>query len=97
MHGIVFNYSNHPFIYLALQIIDRLPLSVDTLKSSKLGKIVLKLTKDPPAPGEFFNPSNPLQSRSSTWIVARIEHVLSFVVQYGLPLANLERQKMTCI
>jgi len=49
-----FNYSNHPFIYLSLQIIDRLPLSVDTLKSSKLGKIVLKLTKDPPAPGEFF-------------------------------------------
>ena len=54
MHGIVFDYSNHPFIYLSLKIIDRLPLSVDTLKSSKLGKIVLKLTKDPPAPGEFF-------------------------------------------
>ncbi|KZP21744.1 hypothetical protein FIBSPDRAFT_825474, partial [Athelia psychrophila] len=33
-----------------LQIIDRLPLTIDTLKTSKLGKIVVKLTKDPPAP-----------------------------------------------
>ncbi|KAH9950148.1 hypothetical protein B0H21DRAFT_725032 [Amylocystis lapponica] len=33
-----------------LHIIDRLPLTIETLKSSKLGKIVVKLVKEPPAP-----------------------------------------------
>ncbi|KAF8628151.1 hypothetical protein AX17_006021 [Amanita inopinata Kibby_2008] len=33
-----------------LHIIDRLPLTVDSLKSSKLGKIVVKLVKDSPTP-----------------------------------------------
>ncbi|PFH50568.1 hypothetical protein AMATHDRAFT_75551 [Amanita thiersii Skay4041] len=33
-----------------LHIIDRLPLTVDSLKASKLGKIVVKLVKDSPAP-----------------------------------------------
>lgn len=33
-----------------LHIIDRLPLSVELLKSSKLGKIIVKLVKEPPAP-----------------------------------------------
>ncbi|OJA18350.1 hypothetical protein AZE42_00739 [Rhizopogon vesiculosus] len=33
-----------------LHIIDRLPLTVETLKSSKLGKIIVKLVKEPPAP-----------------------------------------------
>ncbi|KAF8629618.1 hypothetical protein AX15_003356 [Amanita polypyramis BW_CC] len=33
-----------------LHIIDRLPLSVESLKTSKLGKIVIKLVKDPPTP-----------------------------------------------
>lgn len=33
-----------------LHIIDRLPLSVESLKSSKLGKIIVKLVKEPPAP-----------------------------------------------
>ncbi|KIL67411.1 hypothetical protein M378DRAFT_159842 [Amanita muscaria Koide BX008] len=33
-----------------LHIIDRLPLTVDSLKASKLGKIVVKLVKDPPSP-----------------------------------------------
>ncbi|TFK64898.1 hypothetical protein BDN72DRAFT_889470 [Pluteus cervinus] len=31
-----------------LHIIDRLPLSVDSLKASKLGKLVVKVVKDPP-------------------------------------------------
>ncbi|KAJ7727884.1 hypothetical protein B0H16DRAFT_1677208 [Mycena metata] len=33
-----------------LHIIDRLPMSVESLKTSKLGKIVVKLVKDPPTP-----------------------------------------------
>ncbi|KAF8075900.1 hypothetical protein FPV67DRAFT_1469704 [Lyophyllum atratum] len=33
-----------------LHIIDRLPMTVDSLKASKLGKIVVKLVKDPPSP-----------------------------------------------
>ncbi|KAG2114708.1 uncharacterized protein F5147DRAFT_677688 [Suillus discolor] len=33
-----------------LHIIDRLPLTVESLKSSKLGKIIVKLVKEPPAP-----------------------------------------------
>ncbi|KAJ4472048.1 hypothetical protein J3R30DRAFT_3659981 [Lentinula aciculospora] len=33
-----------------LHIIDRLPLTVDSLKTSKLGKLVVKLVKDPPTP-----------------------------------------------
>lgn len=33
-----------------LHIIDRLPLTVESLKASKLGKLVVKLVKDPPSP-----------------------------------------------
>ncbi|KAI6040680.1 hypothetical protein EDC04DRAFT_2867510 [Pisolithus marmoratus] len=33
-----------------LHIVDRLPMTVDALKASKLGKIIVKLVKDPPAP-----------------------------------------------
>jgi protein phosphatase 1 regulatory subunit 10 len=36
-----------------LHIIDRLPLTVDSLKASKLGKLVVRLVKEPPTPGEF--------------------------------------------
>lgn len=35
-----------------MQIIDRLPMTVESLKSSKLGKIVVKVGKDIPSPGE---------------------------------------------
>lgn len=31
---------------------DRLPLTIETLKASKLGKLVVKLSKNPPSPGE---------------------------------------------
>lgn len=40
-----------------LHIVDRLPMTVDALKASKLGKIVVKLVKEPPAPGEHIQPS----------------------------------------
>ncbi|KAF9224415.1 hypothetical protein BS17DRAFT_779754 [Gyrodon lividus] len=33
-----------------LHIVDRLPMTVDALKTSKLGKIIVKLVKEPPAP-----------------------------------------------
>ncbi|KAH0839546.1 hypothetical protein J3R83DRAFT_432 [Lanmaoa asiatica] len=33
-----------------LHIVDRLPMTVDALKASKLGKIIVKLVKEPPAP-----------------------------------------------
>ncbi|XP_006459803.1 hypothetical protein AGABI2DRAFT_191644 [Agaricus bisporus var. bisporus H97] len=33
-----------------LHIIDRLPLTVESLRASKLGKLVVKLVKDPPSP-----------------------------------------------
>ncbi|KAH9843789.1 uncharacterized protein C8Q71DRAFT_730057 [Rhodofomes roseus] len=33
-----------------LQTIDRLPMTLESLKASKLGKIIVKLVKDPPAP-----------------------------------------------
>ncbi|GBE79086.1 hypothetical protein SCP_0202830 [Sparassis crispa] len=33
-----------------LHVIDRLPLTIESLKSSKLGKIVVRLVKEPPAP-----------------------------------------------
>jgi len=52
-----------------LHIIDRLPLSVETLKSSKLGKIVMKLTKDPPAPGE---PNFPIQPNQTPLVDLRL-------------------------
>ena len=35
------------------QIVDRLPLTVEKLKLSKLGKLIMRLTKDPPTPGEL--------------------------------------------
>jgi hypothetical protein len=35
------------------QIADRLPFTGDTLVSSKIGKIVRKLAKDAPIPGEY--------------------------------------------
>jgi hypothetical protein len=36
---------------------------VETLKASKLGKIIVKLTKDPPSPGELIPPfTRPLSS-----------------------------------
>jgi protein phosphatase 1 regulatory subunit 10 len=44
------------FSNFALQIIDRLPMTVDSLKTSKLGKIVVKVGKDIPSPGELFLP-----------------------------------------
>lgn len=43
-------------IVALLQIIDRLPLTLETLKASKLGKLVVKLVKDPPSPGELIFP-----------------------------------------
>lgn len=43
-------------IVALLQIIDRLPLTLETLKASKLGKLVVKLVKDPPSPGELTFP-----------------------------------------
>ncbi|CDO74191.1 hypothetical protein BN946_scf185043.g243 [Trametes cinnabarina] len=36
-----------------LHIIDRLPLTLDKLKQYKLGKLIMKLMKEPPTPGEF--------------------------------------------
>ncbi|KAI0637643.1 hypothetical protein C8Q77DRAFT_379282 [Trametes polyzona] len=36
-----------------LQIIDRLPFNIEKLKQSKLGKLIMKLIKDPPTPGEL--------------------------------------------
>ncbi|KAF7354920.1 hypothetical protein MSAN_01406800 [Mycena sanguinolenta] len=33
-----------------LHLIDRLPMTVESLKASKLGKVVVKLVKDPPTP-----------------------------------------------
>ncbi|KAF8131278.1 hypothetical protein K438DRAFT_1885811 [Mycena galopus ATCC 62051] len=38
-----------------LHPIDRLPITVESLKTSKLGKIVMKLVKDPPTPGESLS------------------------------------------
>lgn len=78
------------------QIIDRLPLTIDTLKTSKLGKIVVKLTKDPPAPGEYFLPPAPVTlllpmsyQTVPVRIIARPEPCacsLSAVVLYTVPL-----------
>ncbi|KAH9853394.1 hypothetical protein C2E23DRAFT_822887 [Lenzites betulinus] len=36
-----------------LQIIDRLPLTLEKLKQSKLGRLIMKLIKEPPTPGEL--------------------------------------------
>jgi protein phosphatase 1 regulatory subunit 10 len=48
------------------QLIDRLPLTVESLSSSKLGRIIKKLVKDEPSPGEYQFPyeSTPCMS---TW------------------------------
>ena len=40
------------FVRPASQIIDRLPMTLESLKASKLGKVVVRLVKDPPAPGK---------------------------------------------
>lgn len=42
-----------------IKIIDRLPLTIESLKTSKLGKIIVRLVKEPPAPGEFHYPNGP--------------------------------------
>ena len=47
-----------PFVIVGLlmrasQIIDRLPLTIEKLKLSKLGKLIMRLMKDPPTPGEL--------------------------------------------
>lgn len=72
------------FTHFHGQIIDRLPLTIETLKASKLGKIVVKLTKDPPAPGEYiprFNHTKPCARRlASMRVVARVELVRASVV-----------------
>lgn len=34
-----------------------MPLNLDALKASKLGKLIIKLTKEPPTPGELISPS----------------------------------------
>ncbi|EED79321.1 predicted protein [Postia placenta Mad-698-R] len=41
-----------PLLHLTrkVQIIDRLPLTLESLKASKLGKIIVRLVKEPPAP-----------------------------------------------
>jgi len=39
-----------------LHVIDRLPLTIESLKSSKLGKLIVRLVKEPPAPGELLSP-----------------------------------------
>ena len=36
-----------------IQIVDRLPMNIDKLKASKLGKLIMKLMRDPPSPGEL--------------------------------------------
>jgi protein phosphatase 1 regulatory subunit 10 len=38
------------------QLIDRLPFNVESLSSSKLGRIIKKLVKDEPSPGEYQFP-----------------------------------------
>ena len=38
------------------QIIDRLPLPLERLKQFKLGKLIMKLMKEPPTPGELKFP-----------------------------------------
>lgn len=43
-------------LFLPYQIIDRLPLTINSLKASKLGKIVVRLVKDAPSPGELILP-----------------------------------------
>lgn len=74
-----------------LQIADRLPLTLETLKTSGLGKIVVKLSKDPPAPGESFVP--PYILRPCHWRAPPVRYcdglerlALSAVVLYDLPL-----------
>lgn len=52
-HVLTTHISRYVAIRL-MQIIDRLPLTLESLKSSKLGKIIVKLVKEPPAPGELF-------------------------------------------
>ena len=37
-----------------MQILDRLPMSVESLRNNRLGKIVVKFGKDAPSPGELF-------------------------------------------
>ena len=55
------------------QIIDRLPLSVESLKTSKLGKIVVKLVKDPPTPGEY------LFMKNLIFVCARRDEAVFFI------------------
>lgn len=50
------------FSRLFIQIMDRLPLTLETLRTSKFGKIVVKLVKDPPTPGECLSISRPLST-----------------------------------
>lgn len=48
------------------QLIDRLPLNVESLSSSKLGRIIKKLVKDEPSPGEYQFPNESMLC-VSTW------------------------------
>lgn len=77
-------------LILRVQIIDRLPLTIETLKTSKLGKIVIKLTKDPPAPGESLIYPISTESHACQAVLVRILARTrlfdpSSVVLYDLP------------
>lgn len=50
------NISSLPPTYFVSQIVDRLPLSIDILKNTKIAKIIVRFVKEPPAPGKPFFP-----------------------------------------
>ena len=63
--ALTFVVATQTFILLN-QIIDRLPMTVDSLKASKLGKLVVKVVKDPPTPGTWvFSFPNFARSRQT--------------------------------
>ena len=40
--------------FVAIQVIDRLPLGIEELRAAKIGKLVKNIVTEPPSSGEFY-------------------------------------------
>jgi hypothetical protein len=61
------------------QIIERLPFTLETLKASKLGKVIVKLAKDEPTPGKYASDTSVPQKS----VIVLLRHK---IILWALPL-----------
>lgn len=74
------------------QIIDRLPWSLESLRKAKLGKIIVKLTKEASIPGKHLTVFSCLRNYDSA---AAWSHLLSRLVVSVLSLISFAKRQMS--